>query len=59
LVQLLNGLYNGIAPTITNQLAVVTGAVDNAIVAAGNTMMEWVKREQALREAISSRGERS
>ncbi|CAG8523598.1 4513_t:CDS:1, partial [Paraglomus occultum] len=55
LAQFYNELYDRYEPVVVNNVAAIAGTVDNAVVAVGDAMMEWVKREQELREAIRGR----
>ncbi|CAG8603540.1 7555_t:CDS:2 [Paraglomus occultum] len=55
LAQFASELYGICETVVVGSVAAVTGAVDNTVVAVGDAMMEWVKKEQELREAIRGR----
>ncbi|CAG8485436.1 2871_t:CDS:1 [Paraglomus brasilianum] len=52
LAQFVNELYGTCQAVVVDTVAAVSGAIDNTVVAVGDAMMEWVKTEQAVREAI-------
>ncbi|CAG8587262.1 11449_t:CDS:1 [Paraglomus brasilianum] len=52
LAQFVNELYGRCQVVVVDTVAAVSGTIDNAVVAVGDAMMEWVKKEQAVREAI-------